>query len=154
MISHTNLADGHLEVLGFHSLSPEVLQTACSVLAISFVALVVRRSSYSSPPIVMTAARSFAMIQPSLHQFAVGRSGRVERGGRRKRGFVDLLVPVLDDALTDTLGPFGDLRLPGVFAESSTLFLRMIVPSMVGVEKVMLSPLVARLVAGMPNFTR
>jgi hypothetical protein len=28
------------------------------------------------------------------------------------------------------------------------------VPSMVGVEKVMLSPLVARFVAGIPNFTR
>ena len=36
----------------------------------------------------------------------------------------------------------------------SGLFLRSTVPSMVGVENVMLSPLVARLVAGMPNFTR
>ena len=37
---------------------------------------------------------------------------------------------------------------------ASALLRRRMVPSMVGVEKVMLSPLVARFVAGIPNFTR
>src|SRR5699024_11513633 len=36
----------------------------------------------------------------------------------------------------------------------SSLFLRKTVPSIVGVEKVILSPFVARFVAGIPNFTR
>ena len=42
----------------------------------------------------------------------------------------------------------------GCLPPASALLRRRIVPSMVGVEKVMLSPLVARFVAGIPNFTR
>ena len=42
----------------------------------------------------------------------------------------------------------------GCLLFSSSLFLRRTVPSMVGVEKVMLSPLVARFVSGIPNLTR
>ena len=41
----------------------------------------------------------------------------------------------------------------GCLPDISALLRRIIVPSMVGVEKVMLSPLVARLVAGIPNLT-
>src|SRR5699024_12184813 len=42
----------------------------------------------------------------------------------------------------------------GCFPCPSSLFLRKTVPSIVGVEKVILSPFVARFVAGIPNFTR
>ena len=42
----------------------------------------------------------------------------------------------------------------GCLPPASALLRRRMVLSMVGVEKVMLSPLVARFVAGIPNFTR
>ena len=56
--------------------------------------------------------------------------------------------------LCSTDDVFAEKKYKDPLPKASSLFRRMTVPSIVGVEKVMESDLVCRLVAGRPNFTR
>ncbi|MBE6939211.1 MAG: hypothetical protein E7457_00010 [Ruminococcaceae bacterium] len=71
----------------------------------------------------------------------------------KEGSYTSLYQLVMVSALT-VASPSVTSAFQGCVPLASGLFRRRMVPSMVGVEKVMLSPLVARAVAGMPNLTR
>jgi hypothetical protein len=103
---------------------------------------VVNVSSYALPPIMISAARSFSIycLRYSTGAANVGSYTADYSPGDRFRRYARVILV--------------DFTLPRMLALSVELIARKMVPSTVGVLKLMLSPFVARFVAGMPKITR
>ena len=72
---------------------------------------------------------------------------------KRVERYRDMSNTIAHLAVARELSPSVTSAFHGCLPESSTLFLLITVPSIVGVENSTLSPFVVRLVAGIPNLT-